>query len=277
MTERNTWDVAGRARVSGRWAEHARLWNKAMTDALLSAAVLSPNSVVLDLAAGAGDPTFAIAERLVGGCVIALDSSHASISLARAGAGQLGLGSKIKCVQADAQAIPLAQDCVDRVTCRCGIMFFRDTGLVLSEVLRVLRPGGRVTFLAWGPFQQPFFDATVGVVLRLVEGAQMPGQAWEMFRFAESGSLGGALRSAGFANVREESLTVPRIWTGSAEELWAYQQEVSTLCQPLFNSIRAESRPRVDAEVSALLSRFRSGNALRVPVNVIVAAGERGV
>ena len=275
MTERDTWDAAGRARASKRWAECAAHWNKAMTDALLSAAVLSPDSVVLDLAAGAGDPTFTIAERLVGGCVIALDSSHASISLAMAGAEQLGLGSKVKCVQAEAHAIPLTRDCVDRVTCRCGIMFFPDTALVLSEVLRVLKPGGRVAFLAWGPFEQPFFDATVGVVLRLVKGAEMPNQAREMFRFASAGKLGRVLRTAGFCNVREELLTVSRIWSGSPEELWTYQQVVSTLCQPLFNGIPTALRPRLDSEVSASLACFRSGDVLTVPVNVIVATGER--
>jgi hypothetical protein len=53
-------------------------------------------------------------------------------------------------------------------------MFFSGTALVMSEVLRVLKPGGRAAFLVWGSFEQPFFDATVGIILRLVEGAQMP-------------------------------------------------------------------------------------------------------
>jgi hypothetical protein len=70
-------------------------------------------------------------------------------------------------------------------------------------------------------------------------------------------------------------LTVPRIWSGSAEELWAYQQEISTLCHPLFDSIPADPRSKIDAEVSALLSRFQSGNVLSVPVNVIVVSGQR--
>jgi ubiquinone/menaquinone biosynthesis C-methylase UbiE len=44
-----------------------------MTDALLSAAALSPSSVVLDLATGSGDPALTIAERVIRGRVIALD------------------------------------------------------------------------------------------------------------------------------------------------------------------------------------------------------------
>jgi len=275
MTEHDSWDAAARARVSDRWSAHSAQWNTAMTDALLSAAALSPDSVVLDLAAGSGDPALTIAERVIRGRVIALDSSLAGLLLAGTHARRLGLGAKVTFVQADAEAIPLAAKCVDRVTCRCGIMFFSDTALVMSEVLRVLKPGGRAAFLVWGSFEQPFFDATVGVVLRLVNGAQMPAQALEMFRFALPRSLERALRTAGFRNVREEPLTVPRIWAGSAEELWEYQQEISTLCHPLFDSIPTGSLLKVDAEVAASLSRFRNGNVLTVPVNVIVVTGQR--
>ena len=246
-----------------------------MTDALLSAAAPTPDSVVLDLAAGSGDPALTIAERVIRGRVFALDSSRAGLVLASTHARRLGLAQRVTFVQADAHAIPLAPNCVDRVTCRCGIMFFGDAGLVTSEVLRVLKPGGRVAFLVWGSFKQPFFDATVGVVLRLVSGAQMTTQAREMFRFAAPGSLGGVLRNAGFCSVRERSLTVPRIWAGSAEELWAYQQEISTLCHPLFDSIPPESRPSVGEQVVASLSGFQSGGVLTVPVNAIVVAGDR--
>jgi ubiquinone/menaquinone biosynthesis C-methylase UbiE len=275
MTARELWDAAARARVSDRWAEASARWNTAMTNALLSAAAITPDSVVLDLAAGSGDPALTIAEHLVRGRVLALDNSRSGLLLASKHARQLALGLKVNFVQGDAHAIPLLPSCVDRVTCRCGIMFFNDTGLVMSEVLRVLRPGGRAAFLVWGSFEQPFFDATVGVVLRLINGAQMPAQAREMFRFASRGSLERALKTAGFRDVLEEPLTVPRIWAGSAEELWAYQQEISTLCHPLFDSIPTDSRSNIDAEVAASLSRFRNGNVLTVPVNVIVVAGQR--
>jgi ubiquinone/menaquinone biosynthesis C-methylase UbiE len=269
------WDAAAQARVSDRWAEASARWSTAMTDALLSAAAITPDTVVLDLAAGSGDPALTIAERLIRGRVIALDSSRAGLLLASTHARRFGLGLKVNLVQADAHTLPLLPGCVDRVTCRCGIMFFSDTELVMSEVLRVLKPGGRAAFLVWGSFEQPFFDATVAVVLRLVSGAQMPIQAGEMFRFSAPGSLEHVLRVAGFRDVREEALTVPRIWEGSAEELWAYQQEISTLCHPLFDSIPPDSRSNVDAQVVIALSRFQSGGVLTVPVNVIVVAGQR--
>jgi ubiquinone/menaquinone biosynthesis C-methylase UbiE len=275
MTKGDSWDAAAQVRASDRWATASAAWNKAMTDALLAAAALGPDSVLLDLAAGSGDPALTVAERFVSVRVIALDRSRTGLLLANTLARQLGLGSKIACISGDAHAIPMARNSVDRITCRCGIMFFSDTGLVMSEMLRVLKPGGRVALLAWGSFEQPFFDATIGLVLRLVRGAEMPPEARTMFRFASPGSLECALRAAGFSIVHEESLTLPRIWAGSPQELWVYQQEVSTLCHPLFASIPPGLRAQVDAEVSSALARFRSGSVLEVPAKVIVAAGQR--
>jgi len=246
-----------------------------MTDALLGAAVLEPDSVVLDLAAGSGDPALTIAERLTTGRVIALDSSPTGLLLADSRARQVGLQSKITWVQADAHAIPLVRNYVERITCRCGVMFFSNTRLVMSEIMRVLKPGGRVALLAWGQFEQPFFENTVSVVLRLVSGAEMPPQARTMFRFAMPGSLERELRAAGFRDVTEQLITVPRIWNASPQELWTYLQEVSTLCHPLFDGIPAALRAKVDAEVSSALKRFGCGEALRVPANVIVAVGKR--
>jgi ubiquinone/menaquinone biosynthesis C-methylase UbiE len=275
MTDCDLWDAASRARVNDRWTEAAARWNKAMTDALLSAVALDSDSVVLDLAAGSGDPALTIAERLNRGRVIAVDSSRSGLLLTNTRSRRLGFDRKVACIQADAHAIPLAESCVDRITCRCGMMFFSDAASVMSELLRVLKPKGHAAFLVWDSFEQPFFDATVATVIRLVRGAQMPPQARTMFRFASHGSLERVLRTAGFHNVREQPLTVPRIWSGTPEALWAYQQEISTLCHPLFESIPTHLRAKVDAEVVSLLSRFQSGTVLSVPVNIIVAAGQR--
>lgn len=275
MPKRDLWDAAASARVSERWASAAADWNTAMTEELLKAAKIKDHSVVLDLAAGSGDPALTIARRLSHGTVIALDSSLAGLQLANGRAVQAGLGSTITCIQGDAHSIPLASNSVDHVTCRCGVMFFADTRLVMSEMMRVLRAGGRVALLAWGPFEQPLFEAVVLTVLRLVPGSELPAPAQMMFRFAKSGSLKREVEAAGFSDASEETVTVARIWRSSPEELWTYLQEVSTLCHPLFEAIPSELRGRVDSEVISALARFRSGDVLSVPAKVIVVAGNR--
>ena len=275
MAPLDPWDAAAQTRASDRWAAASSEWNTSITEALLAATGLSPNSMVLDLAAGSGDPTLSIARRLIAGKVIAIDSSLSSLLLAKTHAQELELESKIACLQGDAQAIPVRHDCVDRITCRFGIMFISDTARAMSEMMRVLKPGGRVALLAWGAFEQPFFDATLGVVLRLVPGAKIPSEAEAMFRFAPPGSLLQELRAAGFSNVHEKSLTLQRIWAGTPLELWIYQQEISTLCHPLFTSVPNATKDKVDAEVTTALARFTDGEVLNVPVNVKIAVGAK--
>ena len=107
MNEPDTWGALARARASDRWEERSAGWNTAMTNALLSAAALTPDSVVLDLAAGSGDPTLTIAEHAVRGGVIAPDSSRTGLLLASARARQLGFEQRVSFVQADAHRIPL--------------------------------------------------------------------------------------------------------------------------------------------------------------------------
>ena len=175
------------------------------------------------------------------------------------------------CLQADAQAIPLHANSVDRITCRFGVMFIDDFALAAYDMLRVLKHGGRIALLVWGPFVQPFFDATVGVVLQRLPGTEMPPEAQKMFRFAAPGSLDRELRAAGFSDVHEERLTLPRIWAGAPQDLWDYQQEISTLCHPLYAAIPLPLKQEVDAKVSFELARFADGDVLSVPVNVVIA------
>ena len=96
-----------------------------------------------------------------------------------------------------------------------------------------------------------------------------------MYRFASPGSLAAALRKAKFCNVQEREITLPRIWAGSPEQLWEYQQDVSTLYHPLFDSIPDTLRPRVAEEVVAGLTWFRHHDLLTIPVQVLLATATR--
>lgn len=115
-----------------------------------------------------------------------------------------------------------------------------------------------MALLAWGLFEQPFFDATVGVVMQQVRVNEMPAEASKMFRFAAAGSLEGQLRDAGFSHAHEESLIVHRIWAGTPQELRAYQQEVSTLCHPLFACIPPALKPESTRRCHLHLPNFKT-------------------
>jgi ubiquinone/menaquinone biosynthesis C-methylase UbiE len=275
MGEYDPWGAAAGVRTADRWRSAAAQWGTAMTQALLDCADLRSNSFVLDVAAGSGDPALSIVRRLKEGSVVTLDSSCSSLLLAKQQADEMGLGSKIAFVHADAHRLPFPGSRFDRITCRCGIMFFADVDVALKEILRVLKLEGRAAFLAWGPLEQPFFDAIVGAILRFVPGMTIPETARAMFRFATPGSMRDALCRAGFRAVEERHVTLPRIWAGSEQELWQHQQEISTIFHPFFRAVPVGASAQVDEAVCAGLGRFRSGDVIRTPAQLVLASGEK--
>lgn len=246
-----------------------------MTDTLIAAAQIAPKSLVLDLAAGSGDPSLEIARRFPAASILAVDRSSAGLELARRSSVQSGYGSRMAFLQADVHAIPIESGRIDRVTCKFGVMFFARVDRSLTEILRVLRPGGRTALMAWGTIEQPVFAATIGTVLQFMPGTAIPEDLHAVHRFATPGSLANELRNVGFRNVQETPAKVLRHWTGSAEELWTYQQEVSTPWRAVLNAIPASLRPEVDSAVIANLEQFREPDRFVVPVQVTLATGEK--
>lgn len=113
---------------------------------------------VLDLACGSGAVTRAIAPSVApGGSVAAVDLSPAMLDVARARGVE---GGAVEWHQASAEQLPLPDANVDLVTCQQGLQFFPDRAAAVAEVVRVLRPGGRVALSVWcGLDANPLQDA----------------------------------------------------------------------------------------------------------------------
>src|SRR6266404_1622042 len=105
MLQRDPWSDASRTRVSDRWARAAAGWNSALTDALIAAAAIGPQHLVLDLAAGSGDPSLEIVRRFPSARVVALDRSLAGLQLAQQQGEHLDARSRIAFLQGDVHAI----------------------------------------------------------------------------------------------------------------------------------------------------------------------------
>ncbi|HEV7259305.1 MAG TPA: methyltransferase domain-containing protein [Bosea sp. (in: a-proteobacteria)] len=113
----------------------------------LAARVMAPNPErILELAAGTGALTRAMAERLDGASLVATDLNQPMLDLA---ATRLPDDDRISWHQADALELPFADESFDAAACQFGVMFFPDKPKSHREVWRVLRPGGRYLFNVW--------------------------------------------------------------------------------------------------------------------------------
>ena len=107
-------------------------------------ASLAPGETVLDLGSGAGFDCFLAAERVgPGGRVIGVDMTPEMVERARANAVEGGYGN-VEFRLGEIEALPVGDGTVDAVISNCVLNLSADRPRVLGEVMRVLRPGGRV-------------------------------------------------------------------------------------------------------------------------------------
>jgi SAM-dependent methyltransferase len=108
---------------------------------------IGSDDVVLDVACGAGNatiPAAKLASRTTG-----LDITPELIEAGKRAAAEQGV--EIDWVEGDAQDLPFEEGSFDRVLSVFGCMFAPDHRKTAEELVRVLKPGGRLTVAAWRP------------------------------------------------------------------------------------------------------------------------------
>jgi SAM-dependent methyltransferase len=269
------WGNQYRLVASERWKAKSAAMGQPATDALVEYAQPKAGMHVIDLASGTGEPAITLARR-VGpqGHVTAIDLSADLLEIAEKRAHSRAL-MNFSTHKADAHALPFANNSFDLGTSRFGVMFFRDPQKALGELRRVLRPGARACFLAWGSFDQPYWSSTVGTVHRLIGGPLLSSDGPNPFRFASSGSLSDVLRAAGFDCVEEQTRSVPWTWPGSPEEVWEQMKAISVPFRPLLDRVPPDHWPQVDAEVCREVARYSEGENISFGASVVLASGRK--
>jgi demethylmenaquinone methyltransferase/2-methoxy-6-polyprenyl-1,4-benzoquinol methylase len=109
---------------------------------------LSPDAKILDICCGTGDMAFAFANHHCRPCEITgCDISPAMLEIAKHKQTQLNLKTAFNWVAADCRKLPFSADSFDVVSCAFGIRNVPDFRHAISEMLRVLKPGGRACIL----------------------------------------------------------------------------------------------------------------------------------
>lgn len=110
------------------------------TGRLGAALALGRGSRVLDVASGRGESARFLADRF--GCsVVGVEYSNANVAAANELAGK---GDRLRFVQGDAERLEFDDGEFDAVLCECSLCLFPDMEQAARELLRVLRPGGRI-------------------------------------------------------------------------------------------------------------------------------------
>jgi demethylmenaquinone methyltransferase / 2-methoxy-6-polyprenyl-1,4-benzoquinol methylase len=194
------------------------LMNSAMTAGLhhqwreraVDRAEVGPGSDALDLCTGTGDLALALRRRIgPDGRVVGSDFSEPMLELARRKSGDEGL--PVEFGWADALELPYGDESFDAVTIGFGARNLADLDTGLSEMARVLRPGGRLVILEiTRPQREPlasfyslWFDRLVPVIGSVAGDSDAYSYLPNSVRsFPEPQKLAAMIDSAGFAEIR---------------------------------------------------------------------------
>ncbi len=133
--------------ASGDYPAVARELIAALGPRLVQAGGIRPGQRVLDVGTGSGNAAIPAAE--IGALVTAGDLTPELFDVGRAVAAERGV--ELEWVEADAEAMPFADNSFDVVMSCVGAMFAPHHQVTADELVRVVRPGGTIAMINWTP------------------------------------------------------------------------------------------------------------------------------
>jgi cyclopropane fatty-acyl-phospholipid synthase-like methyltransferase len=272
-TTRQQWQNA--AAAWHRWTPTLQAWLGPVTEAMLDLANLEPGDRVLDLAAGAGEPSLSAAQRVgPSGHVIATDISSNILEFAEHTARERGL-TNVETRVMDGEKPDQPDASFDAVLSRLGLIYFPDRSGALQGARRVLRSGGRVVLAGFTtPDQNRFFSIPISIIRRR---ANLPAPAPGLpgpFSLGGPGVMEALLKEAGFVDVQARKVQPP-LKLQSAAECARFERESFGALQQMLAALPAAEQSAAWDEIEQELRAFEGGGAFEAPTELVVGAGTK--
>lgn len=243
-------------------------------DKMLDTLKLAGDEHILDVASGTGQPGISQARMLPNGKVTGLDLSQQMVNVANRKAAEKGI-SNYHSVCGDATSMPFEDNSFDHVLCRFGIMFFPNMVEGVSEMVRVLKPGGKVTLAVWAePGNNPFLTILAGTAKEILQLPDPPPDSPGVFRCGASGLITQIMKDAGLQIISEESLSGNSTFE-STEKYWTIMSEIAGPVMEQVIKAEPEMQQKVKETVLKNAESFLVGNEMITPWKTYIASGTK--
>jgi SAM-dependent methyltransferase len=271
---RAQWDAA-----AAGWNAHTtdlRAWLHLPTDAMCRMSGVRAGARVLDVAAGAGDQTLAVAQAVgAQGHVLATDLSPAIMALARENAARAGF-AQVEVRVADGEDLGVPEASFDAAVCRLGLMFFPDPLRGLREMHRALRPGGGACTVVFSrPEKNPCLTILMATALKHAGlPARDPFRAGGLLSLGQPGRIDALFRSAGFHGVATTALdAVFRL--PSVDHYLAFVRSSTSPILQILAGLDAASADAAWREMRERLMVYTTHEGWAGPNELLLTAGRR--
>jgi ubiquinone/menaquinone biosynthesis C-methylase UbiE len=167
---------------------------------------------VIDVASGPGTAALLAAERVgANGEVVGTDIADSFVAAATARASAVG-AKNVRFERHPMEALAVADASFDVATCVLGLMYAAPVASALSEMRRVLRPGGRFAACVWGERAKCGFRDVFPILSEVLQMDVCP----LFFALGAPGAFASSLEAAGFTDARVERVDVTLHWKSDA-------------------------------------------------------------
>ncbi len=232
------------------------------------------SELILDVASGTGEPGLTIASKIKGCKVVISDLSENMIKISRENADRRGIVN-VETVVCDVSELPFPDNTFDAISCRFGFMFFPDMLLAAKEMMRVLKPGGRVATAVWDVPEKNFWvtaiSSTITKNMNLpAPSADSPG----IFRCSKKGLIQNLFHQAGFKNTSETEVN-GKLKCGSTDVYWNMMTEVAAPIVASLSKADDALKEKIKQEVYQVVNeKYPDGN-IRINSGTLVIYGEK--
>lgn len=169
--------LMSQVRRPSRWVGRLFLWNMnrshaALTDWALKDIDAGAGAAILDVGCGGGRTVQKLAARLPDGVVYGVDHSSESVAVARIINGGLIDAGRVDIKQASVSRLPFPDDTFNLVTAVETQYYWPKPADDMREVLRVLKPGGRLVVVA-ETYRGGRFNWIEGPVMTLIGSSSL--------------------------------------------------------------------------------------------------------
>lgn len=232
------------------------------------------NELILDVASGTGEPGLTIANMIGNGKVIATDISDGMLEIARENAFKKGINN-FETIVSDVSDLPFEDNSFDAISCRFGFMFFPGMLQAAKEMVRVLKPGGRIATSVWSAPEKNFWvTATMKTLKKNMNLPEVPKDAPGIFRCAERGLIAEIFNQAGLKNISEKEID-SKLNTGTAEVYWTFLNEIAAPVVSAMSQADEDLKSKIRNEVIDVVNeKYPDGN-VAIDCNAYVVYGEK--